>query len=84
MPKGKRSTDGRYTPVRLSAIESDRLDQLMDLHGETQSNILRDALTLKWYVDIGFKKLTDIDLLKREADILTNYGQDDPSEDTNG
>ena len=45
----------------------------MKLYGETQSNIMRDALTLKWYVDIGFKKLTDIDLLKREADILTNY-----------
>lgn len=61
-----------------SAIDNSRLTQLIELHGDTESNIIRDALTLKWYVDIGFENLQNVQLLQREVDIITNHGQNDP------
>lgn len=69
MPQSKRSSGGRKANVRLSAIDDDRLKQLVELHGDSESNVIRDALTLKWYIDIGFLKLQDVNVLMREADI---------------
>ena len=70
--------------VRLSAIDTNRLRQLIELHNDTESNVIRDALTLKWYVDIGISKLQDINVLMREANILTNFGQNDPETENIG
>lgn len=84
MSQSKQSTGGRKANVRLSAIDNDRLTQLIELHGDSESNVLRDALTLKWYVDIGFNNLLDANVIQREVNILTNYGQHDPSENTDG
>ncbi len=55
--RNEQQVDGRKLNVRLSPIDHERLKQLIKLHRDTESNILRDALTLKWYVDIGFKEL---------------------------
>lgn len=76
----KRPAGGHRVQARLSAIDTDRLRQLMEFHGVGESDIVRDALIIKWYLDIGFGQLHDAGLLMREADVITDFGRNDPGE----
>lgn len=80
MPQQKHQT-GESKPVsfRPGAIQRNRIDQLIELRQQNQSTILNAAIDLLWLFDIGFDRLD----LMRQADLLTNYGQNDPLEDGN-
>ena len=80
MPQQKRDRDGNE-PVsfRPGALQRDRLNQLIECRQQNQSTIINAALDLLWLLDIGFERVDQI----RQADILTNYGQNDISEEAN-
>lgn len=75
MPRQKRQVVGnKPVSFRPGTLQRDRLDQLIERRQQNQSIILNAAIDLMFYLDIDFDKLD----LMRQADILTNYGQDEP------
>lgn len=77
MPRQQRQT-GENTPVsfRPGALQRDRLDQLIEYRQQSQTTVINAALDLLWLFDIGFDQLD----VMRQADILTDYGKNDPVE----
>lgn len=74
MPQQKQNRDGNE-PVsfRPGTLQRDRLNQLIEHRQQNQSTVINAALDLLWLLDIGFERIDQM----RQADILTNYGQDD-------
>lgn len=75
MPQQKRQVaENKPVSFRPGALQRDRLDQLIERRQQSQTNVINAAIDLLFYLDIGFDQLD----LMRQADILTNYGQDEP------
>lgn len=77
MPQQKRHVaENKPVSFRPGALQRDRLNQLINHRQQSQTSIINAAIDLLYLFDIGFDQLDQM----RQADILTNYGQNDPTE----
>jgi len=77
MPQQNRQVaENKPVSFRPGALQRDRLNQLMKYRQQNQSVVINIAIDLLYLFDLGFDQLEQM----RQADLLTSYGRNDPTE----